>query len=108
MTTSRLKRHCNTLKRLARCKQSASKPIIRGASKDLLNTLSECSYNVLQGIVPLTSKQRKKLKRYKSKLRQLANKKVSHKRKRAILMRGGFLGTLLTPIISVLGSLLSN
>ena len=108
MTIARLKRHCNTLKRLSRSKPSISRPIIRDASKDLLNTISECSYNVLKGVVPLTTKQKSRLCKYKTKLRQIANKKVSQKRKRAILMRGGFLGALLSPIIGVLGSLLSN
>ena len=108
MTLSRLRRHSNTLKRLSRSKPSVARPIIRDASKDLLNTLSECSYNVLQGVVPLTTKQKRKLCKYKTKLRQIANKKVSQKRKRAILMRGGFLGALLSPIIGVLGSLLSH
>ena len=108
MTISRLKRHCNTLKRLAKSKPSVTKPIIRNASKDLLNTLSECSYNVLKGVVPLTTKQKKNLRRHKTKLRKIACKKISQKRKRAILMRGGFLGSLLTPIIGILGSLLSK
>lgn len=108
MTISRLKRNCNVLKRLARCKPSTTKSIIKDAPKDLLDTLSECSYNVLQGVVPLTHRQKKKLCKYKTNLRRIANKKVSQKRKRAILMRGGFLGALLTPIISVLGSLLST
>ena len=74
----------------------------------MLNTLSECSYNVLQGVVPLSVKQQKKLRRYKTKLRECASKKVSQKRKRAILMRGGFLGTLLSPIIGILGQILTG
>ena len=108
MTIARLQRHCSTLKHLAKSKPSVTKPIIRGASKDLINTLSECSYNVLQGVVPLSPKQRKRLHRYKKNLRECANKKVSQKRKRAILMRGGFLGTLLSPIIGILGQLLTG
>ena len=108
MTIDRLRRHCHTLKRLSKPKPSITRPIIKDASKDLLHTLSECSYNVLKGVVPLTSKEKNKLCRYKTKLRQIANKKVSQKRKRAILMQGGFLGALLSPIIGVLGSLLAN
>lgn len=108
MTVARLKRHCSTLKRLAKSKPSVTKPIIKGASKDLINTLSECSYNVLQGVVPLSTKQQQKLRRYKTKLRECANKRVSQKRKKAILMRGGFLGTLLNPIISILGQILTG
>ena len=108
MSITRLKRHSQTLKRLAKSKSSVAKPIIKGASKDLLNTLSECSYNVLQGVVPLSSKQKKSLCRYKKQLRQCANKKPSQKQKRAIFMRGGFLGSLLTPIIGILGQILTG
>ena len=108
MSTMRLRRQSSTLKKLARGRPTVTKPIIKDASRELLNTLSECSFNVLQGVVPLSTKQRKQLCRYKKHLREIASKRVSQKRKRAILMRGGFLGSLLTPILSVLGSILSR
>jgi hypothetical protein len=68
----------------------------------------ECSLNLLKGVVPLTPCQKRRLVRYKAHLRDLANKKVSRKRKRQRLnQKGGNLRSdLLPPVVGVLGSLL--
>lgn len=108
MSIARLRRHKDVLKRLAKAKPSVAKRLLKDASSDLLKLLSECSLNVLKGSVPLSTKQKKQLCKHKAKLRKIANKKTSQKKKRAILMRGGFLGTLLSPIIGILGSILSQ
>jgi hypothetical protein len=70
--------------------------------------VSECAQNLLKGRVPLTSAQKKKLTRRKRSLRQLSAKKTSYKKKRHIIQTGGFIGALLTPIISILGGLLGG
>ncbi len=70
--------------------------------------VAECARNVLKGRVPLTSTQKKKLTRRKHALRQMSLKKTTYKKKRKIIQSGGFLGALLTPIISILGGLLGG
>jgi hypothetical protein len=52
--------------------------------------------------------QKEKLKGNKAGLRALAKKSVSLKKKKAILQKRGFLGSLLAPIASVAAPLLST
>ena len=82
--------------------------IIRAADASLLQTLSECSLNVLQGNQPVSPRCKRVLARYKGELRRLASPlhQVPLNAKRRILeQRGGFLGALLS---TVLGGLLSK
>ena len=82
--------------------------IIRKCDNDLICSLSECCHNVLKGNVPLTPAQKVKLRRKKHNLRKLSIKKTSIKARKKILQRGGFLGALITPILSVLGNLFNG
>jgi hypothetical protein len=68
----------------------------------------EWADNILRGNVPLTKLQKEKLKRNKAGLRALTKKSVSLEKKKAILQKGGFLGSLLAPIASVVTPLLST
>jgi len=99
MGASRIKKHREILAVLAKAKPDLSKKIIKGADRDLMNTFSECCKNLIKGNVPLTSSQKTNLRRHKKGLRQVALKTTSNKRKKEILQRGGFLGTLLTAVL---------
>lgn len=95
------------LKWLSEARPRTSKAILKVIDKDVLNAISECSLNVLKGNIPLTQAQKRRLAKHKEVLRALAGrKKVSDKNKRRLVQRGGFLGSLLGPIIGVLGHLL--
>ena len=91
---------------LSKAKPPVIRTIIKGADKDLVNTLCECGLNVLKGNVPLSSTQKKRLVRYKTVLRTIARRNTSLKQKKALLQKGGFLGALLGPVLGVLGNLL--
>ena len=72
-----------------------------------MRCLCECALNVLNGNIPLTPADKKKLNKYKNKLRYLTNRKLSaQKKKKTLNQKGGFLGALLTPVLSALGGLL--
>ena len=60
--------------------------------------------NVLKGKAPLTPAQKVKLRRHKHNLGKLSTKNTSIKARKKILQRGGFVGALITPILSVFGS----
>ena len=96
------------LQLLCGAKPAVAKAVLKGASPDLLNALSECSLNILKGHVRLTPSQKKQLRRYKQSLRSLAKKGTSAKVRKRILQKGGFLGLLLKPALSVAGSLLAS
>lgn len=89
-------------------KPAIRKTIIKTGDKELLTCLCECSKNVLKGNVPLTTNQKSHLRRHKRALRELALKKTSKKKKVALIQKGGFLGALLTPILSLLGGWLGG
>jgi len=73
---------------------------------EFLDCVGECAKNIIKGNVSLTLDQLSRLRRQKNNIRALALKKTSTKKKKRILQKGGLLGSILPPIISVLGNLL--
>jgi hypothetical protein len=73
-----------------------------------LNLNLNLNLNLLKGVIPLSPRQKRRLARYKTYLRDLASKRVSRKRKKQRLnQKGGILLSALLPLLlSVLGSLL--
>lgn len=104
--TKHLKAHRCLLKKLKRCKPKERKEILKKGGKPLQLCLQECAINVLNGNVPLTKTQFKRLSKYKQKLRLLGKKRTSQKKKLDIEQRGGFLSALLAPVVgSLLGAI---
>ena len=60
-----VKRNLPLLRLLCGAKPSLIKAVLKGASPDLINALSECSLNILKGHVKLTPAQKKQLCGYK-------------------------------------------
>jgi len=105
----RLKKHIHILKILSDAHPSVIKAILRGADKELNQCFGSCAHNILRGNIPLSPAQKARLTRYKKELRGVANRKTSQKARKKLLQKGGFLGALLTPLISSLaGSVLSG
>ena len=96
------------LKRINRLGEKARRKLVQKCNRQLLDCFSECSRNVLKGNVPLKDSEVKKLRREKRNLKALSLRKTSLKKKRKILQKGGFIGALLPPVLSVLGSLLAG
>lgn len=103
-----MRRYLPTLRRIQRLGEQSKRKIIRHCDRQLIDCFCECSKNVLSGNVPLKTVQLRKLRREKKNLRALALKKTSLQKKRKILQKGGFIGALLTPVLSILGSLLAT
>ena len=106
--SARLRRNVPMLRLLCHSKPSVIKAVMKGASPDLLDSLSECSLNILKGNVRLTSAQKKRLTRHKQGLRALAKKGTGLKRRKQLLQKGGFLPALLSPVLGILGGLLGG
>lgn len=98
--SKRLKKHANTLRFLATCDKHTSKSILRSAQPELLACVSDICHNILNGRVELSPKERKGLAKYKASLRKIANRKTTQKTKRELIQKGGFLNTLLGPLLS--------
>ena len=104
----RLKKHSQTLKLLQKAPPAMRKSILQKASPELIRCICDCSLNVLKANVPLSACQIKTLRRHKTVLRQLADKKVSLAKKRKLSQKGGFLPALIGALAPVLGGILSS
>jgi hypothetical protein len=103
----RLKRNTGTLCFLHKHPQYA-KGIIEKGDDDLLDCLRLCCKNILEENVAVSPTQKSRLKRHKNTLRKLVQPRLSRKNKKTLLQRGGFLGALLGPIVSLVAPLLQK
>ena len=100
---SSLKKHAEIICLLAKAKPKVIREIISSADKDLIKTVSACSYNILKGNLEVTPSQKKKLRRYRENLRTISLKKTPLKTTRALLMKGsGIVTALLGTIAPIL------
>ena len=103
----RVKHNAPYLHVLAKGSDKQRQGIIQGANKELITCLCECALNILNGNVHLKPADRKRLTKYKRHIRVLDDKRVGVQRKKKVLrQKGGFLGALLTPVLSALVGLL--
>ena len=111
-----LRRHADSICILAKAQPRVVKQLIAGADKDLIQTLSECADNVLNGNLMLDPILKRRLARHADDLRSLRRRNTSQRSKKALLMKGGFVGLLagtVTPLLlraipSLIGGLLSR
>ena len=106
--SSRVRKYLPVLKRIAKLGDKAKRDYVRKCDKDFLYCISQCAKNILKGNVPLTDRQKTRLRRGRNDLRALSVKKTSLRKKRRILQKGGFLTALLPPLIGVLTSLFAE
>jgi hypothetical protein len=103
-----MKMYLPMLRRIMRLSEANKRRLIKTCDKHLIECFCECSKNILKGNVALKDRHLRRLRREKKNLRALALKKTPLTKKRKILQKGGFIGALLTPVLSVLGSLFSG
>ena len=108
--SARLKRNWELLKLLKKTKgKERRNALIYVGKQDLIRAICEIIHNVLLGTVKLKPTEIKRLKRYKSVLRQLADRKVAVKTKEDLVkQRGGFLPLILGPALGVVASLIGE
>jgi hypothetical protein len=86
--------------------------LIQKASKEQILTLVEFIFNILLRHIPLTSRQKKLLCKFKRALHLIVNRGISCEQKRKIIIRseqkGGFLGVLASIGIPLIASLISS
>lgn len=91
---------------LARSGPKRRKLLLNQATKEELKSLCEICLNILKGNIPLDDNNFRRLKRNKSTIKTLANKRISLKVKKDIVnQRGGFLGTVASIALPLLASL---
>lgn len=102
----RVRKFLPVLKQIRQMGDKAKRDFVRKCDKEFIDCVSECAKNVIKGNVPLSNRQKISLRPRKKDIKELSLKKTSLRKKRNILQKGGFLSSLLAPVLSVLGSLL--
>jgi hypothetical protein len=106
--SDKLRQFLPQLKKIKKADVKTKRKMIKSYDKGKIDCLCECALNVLKGHVPLKQRQSDCLRRHKRILKKLILKKTPIKQKKKILQTGGFLGALLTPVLSFLASFLGN
>lgn len=99
-----VRKNYHLLKLLQSTTPSQRQALLKTITPSQLHSICEVCYNVLHGNVPVKVS---KIKKYKSVIRKLGDKKVSNKRKKNILVNqaGGFLPYIIPAVIGAIGSL---
>ena len=99
---ARLQEHATFLRLLANSKSAMQRKLITTATKDQIDTLSEIALNLLKGTIPIQPHQFAKLKQNAKKLRRLASRVMSAKRRKMLTRKGDFLKSFSTMLIPML------
>lgn len=101
------KKQVRDLQLIKTCPKPLRKQLLKKLPLRSIKTICECTLNALEGNIPLTSSQKKSLRKYKSPLRKIATKKGSlFSKKKLIIQNGGFLNILVPAALSVLTNLI--
>ena len=108
--SSCMQRNLVLLEMLYKASPNVWRVIVGNASADFIKALCEVALNVIKGNIPLTTKQYKQLKKKKSVVRLVADKKVNLLKKKQTINQtgGGFLLPLLGAAIPFLTSLFNR
>jgi len=85
-----IKANYHDLHVLKKSKPKLKKAIISSSDKKLVNNINECVLKVLNCNIPPSSSLKRRLRKHKATLRQLADKRVRHSAKKRLLVQRGF------------------
>jgi len=105
-----IKKYAPLLKKLKKIGLKNQKKVLVKNIEDpeFVECLCKCAKNIIKENVKLSFTQRRKICCRKKLFRKLALKKTSLTERRKIVQKGGFIGALLGPIISVLGGIFGS
>ena len=90
-------------------KPNLRKAIISNCDMELVSIVSACALNVLRGNVRFSDCQKKRLSKFKGRLRTVIDNRVPFDRKKLLInQRGGFLLQLLSAILPAIASFIYN
>jgi len=103
----RIKSNFHKLHTLKGTQPKLRKALISNCDKDLVKCVCECALNLLHGNVQLSDCTRRKLLKYRRRLRTVVDRRVLlARKKKLIIQRGGFLVPLLTAVLFTSASLI--
>lgn len=105
--SKQLKEHFFILMSLQAADKRIRQSAMQHASKEMLLAITEIARNIVRGNVPLSTSQFNELNKSGDELNELANRKTSTTRKRAIVQSGGFINLLAGPLLRAVGPMLA-
>lgn len=107
--STHLKKNFALLRALESVNARQRKAIISTSPNHLIRSICEIADNLLKGNVELNPQERKRLKKYKSLLRRIVDKKVPlNDKKKALIQQGGALPAILIPALTAVASLIGE
>lgn len=107
--SAKLCKHLPLLKMLHKATPKQRRLILQSSSDELILALCEVALNILYGTIPISRQQYQKLKKRKSEIKFLANKKIGITAKKQVFnQNGGFLLPLLSVAVPFISSLISS
>jgi hypothetical protein len=104
--SSRIEKNLDFIKALETPSAYKRKRLLKSASEDNILALVEIAKNTLDGKLELNHPIEKKLKRHRKNLRHFAKRRPSIKsKKKFLIQKGGFLPYLVSPLLSIIGSI---
>ena len=103
------KQQLNDLQLIKSCPKVLLKQLLKKLPIRSVKAICECTLNVLNGNVPLSSNQKKSLRKHKITLRKICAKRGSlFTKKKLIVQHGGFLNILIPAALTVLTNLING
>ena len=102
----RVKENFHTIHVLKNARPKLRKAIISNCDRHLVNCISDCALNVMNGNVALTGCVKRKLSKHRLALRRLFDRCVPLQGKKRLIVQRGFLLPLLTAVLPTLASLI--
>ena len=105
---SRLARNKKLIKTLSVLPRKQRNSLLKKIDKSCIDCIRDCCKHILQGKISLKPAHKRRLKRYKSKLRATANPSLGSSTVRKHLQFGGFFQALIPALAGLIGPIVSN
>jgi hypothetical protein len=93
---------------LSNCSKKIRKAILQNSNKELLDAITECILNVLNGNIHIDEKFKEKLKPHSKLLRKIIETKNLKKKRALLVQKGGFLQYLIPALVSGVATIISS
>ena len=108
MVTRRVTRNANILSALHRSSAAVRNAMLSVIKKDVVLAIVDCAKMIINRKVPLTQTQLQKVLSLAQDIKRFVSSRTSHDVRKRALQKGGFLGALIGPVLSLLPQLLGG
>lgn len=103
-----IKNNLNFIKLLCTSKKSIQKELIKNATSEQIYAICDIILNILKGKLKLDDNLVRNFYKKRKAFRELASERVSLKKRKSVIQKGGFLEILIPSIVAGLASVVSS